>query len=56
MLLSRLCLLSEDSCYPAEKAINHYSGNGALFLALPWMTAGKMITLRALVSYSVKGR
>lgn len=56
MLLSRLCPLSEDSCYLAEEAINHCSGNGALFLALPWMTLGKMMTLCALVSYSVEGR
>ena len=53
MLLSRLCPLSEDSCYLGEEAINHCSGNGALFLALPWMTLGKMMTLCALVSYSV---
>lgn len=56
MLLSRLWPLSEDSCYPAEKAMNHCSGNGALFLVLPWMTLGKMMTLCALVSYSVKGK
>lgn len=48
MLLSRLCPLSEDSCYPTEKAINHFSGNGALFLALPWMISGKKMTLCAL--------
>ena len=54
-LPSSLYRPSEDSCSPADKVIDQRSSNEALFLALPWVISGTVMTFCALVSYSVEG-